>query len=528
MLFSALLPLRWVLALAIAVIGAACRDFTVDDNDPAISYSPSNQWSQGSQCSGCRIHPDPAQTFEGTWHDSTYDPSVDTDLRTITFSFTGISVKVFNILPPIVPGAPTSNVDLTFELDGSPLDTFTYTPSEDSQFAYNQVVFSSGILANDSHTLVVRTTSGVTSVVLFDYIVYTVPDPPLSSAGPPSIKTTTQGAISSSSTSSMTSDIHTTLSSGPAPSPTSPASSDALSPSDAQSASPLLSSASSGPHSGHSSQSTQFQASSVDASTMGGGSVFPGILRTTTATSTSFTVVLPQSTSTGRVVPAGAVIGGAAGGGIILLILLAALVYLLCIRRARRRGSSLKTLAAENQDTGDDSDARFPDLRRDQSLSDTREHLLDDGGNPFVDPSSTRRASLGFRTAHSSRSTGEVLVISDPMATSPISDRSSGLRSVAATADSIVPCPPSSHRPRTSVRQPLSEEKTDAPPVGSSAKSPSAVPFTSAPTTETPPAPADTRLFEQLSALQQEIARLRVRQEAGVLLADAPPRYVEA
>lgn len=38
-------------------------------------YSPSAIWSQGADCSECHLQPNPSYAFDGTWHDSTYDPT---------------------------------------------------------------------------------------------------------------------------------------------------------------------------------------------------------------------------------------------------------------------------------------------------------------------------------------------------------------------------------------------------------------------------------------------------------------------
>ncbi|KAI0640177.1 hypothetical protein C8Q77DRAFT_116753 [Trametes polyzona] len=118
--------------LVISLSGASSSDSTVDDSDSRITYSPSTQWSQGASCNGCLIHPDASLTEQGTWHDTTYTPQQT--LPSISFSFTGVAVSVFNILPGPVPGAITTHVDLTFELDGVLGQPFTYDPSADSPF----------------------------------------------------------------------------------------------------------------------------------------------------------------------------------------------------------------------------------------------------------------------------------------------------------------------------------------------------------------------------------------------------------
>lgn len=58
---------------------ASLVNVTIDDNfgDPRtgtqIIYLPPGTWNNGTKCSGC-THPDPSQLYNGTWHDSTFDP----------------------------------------------------------------------------------------------------------------------------------------------------------------------------------------------------------------------------------------------------------------------------------------------------------------------------------------------------------------------------------------------------------------------------------------------------------------------
>ncbi|KAJ2987130.1 hypothetical protein NUW54_g9520 [Trametes sanguinea] len=177
---------RWAVIIAIATFGAHAGDITVDDSNSAISYSPADQWSQGISCSDCTIHPDASEAFDGTWHDTTYNP-LQSSPMTITFSFTGTAIQVFNILPPVVPSAPTTHTDLTFILDDLVVSSYQADPASGADFQYNVKVFSQDNLVNKAHTLVIQTTSGIESVVLFDHLVYTVPDPQAVAPSPPPI-----------------------------------------------------------------------------------------------------------------------------------------------------------------------------------------------------------------------------------------------------------------------------------------------------------------------------------------------------
>ncbi|KAH9858313.1 hypothetical protein C2E23DRAFT_880942 [Lenzites betulinus] len=312
--------------LAFYFLGTHGRDIVVDDTDSSLVYSPPDQWSQGADCQVCAIHPDPSDALDGTWHDTT---STGTQPRSIQFSFTGIAVEVFNILSGPVTSdnsAVTAHVDLTFTLDEGAPTGFVYDPSEGSTFQYNVQVFSATNLANTSHTLVIQAREGVSSVILFDYIKYTVPDPPAQLTTVVSSTSTTSTTSTSSSSSSTTSR----------------SSASSTSTSSTHAASTVTSS--SAPATSDSTRSTQttLSSSSLTSSATPSQTVqsaLPqGTLRTSTETESVLVTATPvEASSSTDTIPTGAVIGGAVGGSVLLLILLAALLYVLCKRRAAYR-----------------------------------------------------------------------------------------------------------------------------------------------------------------------------------------------
>ncbi|OJT04544.1 hypothetical protein TRAPUB_4814 [Trametes pubescens] len=464
---------RAIIPLALA-LGAASLDILVDDTDSAISYSPPTQWSEGTQCTSCTIHPDPSFAKDGTWHDSS---SLSPDsTRSITFSFTGTAVSVYNILPGIDPSAPTTHVDLTFTLDGNSGDPFQFTPLDDS-LQYQQLVFTASSLRNTSHTLVIQTRNGVESVVLFDYIVYTIPDPP------PPITTTSTTTISSvsrslSASSQSSRSSSSSTSSTPSPSPISLSQSSVSSTTSSNSVSQSISSTSSfsaviRTSQSVSSQSTGF-ASSVSSST--GAPNNP-----------SDPVVQPQNVSTGSSVPKGALIGGAVGGGVLLLILLVALLYLLCKRRARR--------------------------------------LLMRGSSVYAEPG---EKLLPSRPALSTSSS--VLVIGGLHPDSPVSAWSSSERD-RTSASAVATAPLSTYPPPPALVQETTEEKPAILFADEDNTRRRLTLSATEPHAQESPAPpvADTRVLERLSAMQEEIARIRAHQAQTSALftggVEAPPSY---
>lgn len=54
---------------------------TIDDtlgdptNGQQIVYSPAGAWNEGQDCPSCSAQPSSSDTFDGTWHDATYNPT---------------------------------------------------------------------------------------------------------------------------------------------------------------------------------------------------------------------------------------------------------------------------------------------------------------------------------------------------------------------------------------------------------------------------------------------------------------------
>lgn len=86
---------RWLLALPYFLSSVrAATNVTVDDEygdsetGATPTYSPSSGvWNQGNTCTGCLVKPDSSETFDGTWHDTTWAPNDQP--HTITINFTG-------------------------------------------------------------------------------------------------------------------------------------------------------------------------------------------------------------------------------------------------------------------------------------------------------------------------------------------------------------------------------------------------------------------------------------------------------
>ena len=85
-----------LLSLAIpSLVSAVLVNVTVDDSQTSngatvIQYTPSDLWNDGASCVACTAHPNPEQTLDGTWHDSTYELGAGEDgLTFATLEFNG-------------------------------------------------------------------------------------------------------------------------------------------------------------------------------------------------------------------------------------------------------------------------------------------------------------------------------------------------------------------------------------------------------------------------------------------------------
>jgi hypothetical protein len=88
--------------LSLPFVLASLVNVTIDDKfgDPQtgtqIVYLPPGTWNNGTNsCSGCITHLDPSQLYNGTWHDSTFDPqpsnndSKSSQIQTASVTFNG-------------------------------------------------------------------------------------------------------------------------------------------------------------------------------------------------------------------------------------------------------------------------------------------------------------------------------------------------------------------------------------------------------------------------------------------------------
>ncbi|KAI0364974.1 hypothetical protein BV20DRAFT_789014 [Pilatotrama ljubarskyi] len=160
-------------------------------------YSGDIFWNQGSRCTGCYVSPDTVdihQVFDGTWHDTTSHSDVSSPA--ITATFTGVAVYVFNMLANNV-SATTTVTSLAFAIDGEHVGSYTHAPDlTTSQILYNVPVYTNTALGNGKHTIEIFASQTFSSLILFDYIVYTSNEADRASSHEvPSVEQTSSSAL---------------------------------------------------------------------------------------------------------------------------------------------------------------------------------------------------------------------------------------------------------------------------------------------------------------------------------------------
>ncbi|TBU52509.1 hypothetical protein BD310DRAFT_228957 [Dichomitus squalens] len=301
--------------LTVNVSTAILVNRTIDDQaGDAVTglvpqYSPASAWSQGSTCPTCLAKLDPSQTFDSTWHDGLCDLD-GTGPCTATIQFTGTAVYVYNVLANRVSDTASPPTNLTFWLDGTQVGTFVHTSTTSTAFNYNALTFSSTALENVAHTLVMRSTTDLPSMILFDYVVYTTDDDSVSDSASFPSSSSTSTPPSTSITNKVFASERTDL----------------------------------GQWVGITSTAAAVPSPSGDASTLApqqSGSSEASFPFTVTSPSTQDANPQPSAassqstsaTSNTPTVPLGAVIGGAVGGTLVLVVF----VVVIFVSRRRRR-----------------------------------------------------------------------------------------------------------------------------------------------------------------------------------------------
>ena len=88
-----------MLLISVQVAAGALVNITVDDSGLnqltglGFSYSPTDDWNFGPDCTKCSAQLDRSQLSMGTWHDATYDGPQG--VQSATLDFNGNVFKLF-------------------------------------------------------------------------------------------------------------------------------------------------------------------------------------------------------------------------------------------------------------------------------------------------------------------------------------------------------------------------------------------------------------------------------------------------
>ncbi|EED78998.1 predicted protein [Postia placenta Mad-698-R] len=168
-----------ILLLLVRFSLATLTNRTIDDSngDSVTGLQPvfapaSGAWHTGQTCPSCLVQPDENQVFDHTWHGVTASPP-DPSPRNVTLTFSGTALWVFCVIPNYVEWA-TTFANLSFELDGQPVGTYSHIPSQSEALQYNVSVYSNTALENAEHEFVMTARRDVNaSFLAFDWAMYT-------------------------------------------------------------------------------------------------------------------------------------------------------------------------------------------------------------------------------------------------------------------------------------------------------------------------------------------------------------------
>ncbi|OBZ79811.1 hypothetical protein A0H81_00318 [Grifola frondosa] len=208
-----------IFSIPIVDVLADLVNVTIDDTlgdaltGEQFTYFPSASWNIGQNCSGCTAHPNPSDIYLNSWHDGTANGVGDPgQILTASVSFTGSALYVFCIVTHSFT-SPDGNSDMSFYIDGDLVGTYLSQPTGDDTYDYDVPVYANESMSNGLHTfeLVNGAVTGLKSLVMLDYVVYTrdvqLTSPVLASPSP-------------SPTTAVTSSSSTSPSSPPPPPPT--------------------------------------------------------------------------------------------------------------------------------------------------------------------------------------------------------------------------------------------------------------------------------------------------------------------
>ncbi|KAF5365953.1 hypothetical protein D9758_006725 [Tetrapyrgos nigripes] len=171
------------------LVNSTVDDSFQDERGVKIEYSPSNEWSSGSQCFAenggtCSVQPDVDQLYQHTWHESAFSsqPGENGNPNTLlnaTMNFNGSALYVFCVLAR-TQKMPFGNTDMTFYIDRQVVGSYNKpAPANSTGYDYNVLVYANTSLTPGLHTFVLQNghkNSSSISEAILDKIVYSYED----------------------------------------------------------------------------------------------------------------------------------------------------------------------------------------------------------------------------------------------------------------------------------------------------------------------------------------------------------------
>ncbi|CCM01297.1 uncharacterized protein FIBRA_03346 [Fibroporia radiculosa] len=181
MFLAAVLTISLVLSSCSTFVSGKLQNITVDDTlgDPVlglqITYSPSDLWSYGPNCTDCAAHPEAELAYDGTWHDTTYNSSLSESPFNASLIFNGSAIYVYCIVFHTIAD-PNAQAYMRFAIDDEVVGTFELTPSGSGQVDYHYAVYKNETINPGVHTFTLMNGSpgGSTSLALLDYVIYSM------------------------------------------------------------------------------------------------------------------------------------------------------------------------------------------------------------------------------------------------------------------------------------------------------------------------------------------------------------------
>ncbi|PFH51668.1 hypothetical protein AMATHDRAFT_58418 [Amanita thiersii Skay4041] len=179
-----------IFALCQTQLPAAQFNRTIDDTfgdqvtgkRPLFLPNTTGVWGNKT-CNECKIQPDPALAFHGTWAAAAYQEGLEN--ISIALDFTGVAIYAFFTLS----SDAVTNCEIVLDYGIRDLFIHWIEPTL-NKMEYNTLIYSKTGLENKAHQLLISTAPLLTGYYLsFDFAIYTTDDSPTPNTTIPPFRT---------------------------------------------------------------------------------------------------------------------------------------------------------------------------------------------------------------------------------------------------------------------------------------------------------------------------------------------------